>query len=83
MVSRNRKTKKCGEKLKIKQRVQYSIIENFSSTNKSDSSDYRQLLISEIEMMVIHDFQIGKENLEWDKKQCISSKKRLSKTKLI
>ena len=33
----------------IKQRVRYSIIENFSSSKKSDSSDYRQLLISEIE----------------------------------
>ena len=32
-----------------KQRVRYSIIENFSSSKKSDSSDYRQLLISEIE----------------------------------
>ena len=32
-----------------KQRVRYSVIENFSSSYKSDSSDYRQLLISEIE----------------------------------
>ena len=32
-----------------KQRVHYSVIENFSSSKKSDSSDYRQLLISEIE----------------------------------
>ena len=32
-----------------KQRVRYSVIENFSSFNKSDSSDYHQLLISEIE----------------------------------
>ena len=53
MVSCNRKTKKKyfekkGKELS-KQRVQYSIIENFSSSHKSDSSDYRQLLISEIE----------------------------------
>ena len=53
MVSCNRKTKKRyfekkGKEL-TKQRVQYSIIENFSSSHKSDSSDYRQLLISEIE----------------------------------
>ena len=39
---------KKGKEL-TKQRVQYSIIENFSSSHKSDSSDYRQLLISEIE----------------------------------
>ena len=39
---------KKGKEL-TKQRVQYSVIENFSSSHKSDSSDYRQLLISEIE----------------------------------
>ena len=39
---------KKGKEL-TKQRVRYSVIENFSSFYKSDSSDYRQLLISEIE----------------------------------
>jgi len=39
---------KKGKEL-TKQRVRYSVIENFSSSHKSDSSDYRQLLISEIE----------------------------------
>ena len=39
---------KRGKEL-TKQRVRYSVIENFSSSKKSDSSDYRQLLISEIE----------------------------------
>ena len=39
---------KRGKEL-TKQRHRYSVIENFSSSNKSDSSDYRQLLISEIE----------------------------------
>ena len=39
---------KRGKEL-TKQRVRYSVIENFSSSHKSDSSDYRQLLISEIE----------------------------------
>jgi len=39
---------KKGKEL-TKQRVRYSVIENFSSLYKSDSSDYRQLLISEIE----------------------------------
>ena len=39
---------KKGKEL-TKQRVRYSVIENFSSSYKSDSSDYRQLLISEIE----------------------------------
>jgi hypothetical protein len=39
---------KKGKKL-TKQRVQYSVIEDFKSSNKSDSSDYRQILISEIE----------------------------------
>ena len=39
---------KKGKEL-TKQRVHYSVIENFSSSKKSDSSDYRQLLISEIE----------------------------------
>ena len=53
MVSCNGKTKKRhfekkGKEL-TKQRVRYSVIENFSSSHKSDSSDYRQLLISEIE----------------------------------
>ena len=53
MVSCNGKTKKKTllkkEKELTKQRVRYSVIENFSSSYKSDSSDYRQLLISEIE----------------------------------
>ena len=40
--------KKNGKEL-TKQRVQYSVIEDFKSSNKSDSSDYRQILISEIE----------------------------------
>ena len=49
----NGKTKKKtllkkGKEL-TKQRVRYSVIENFSSSYKSDSSDYRKLLISEIE----------------------------------
>ena len=53
MVSCNGKTKKKtllkkGKEL-TKQRVRYSVIENFSSSYKSDSSDYRQLLISELE----------------------------------
>ena len=53
MVSCNGKTKKKtllkkGKEL-TKQRVRYSVIENFNSSYKSDSSDYRQLLISEIE----------------------------------
>lgn len=53
MVSCNGKTKKRhfekkGKEL-TKQRVRYSVIENFSSSYKSDSSDYRQLLISELE----------------------------------
>jgi len=39
---------KKGKEL-TKQRVRYSVIENFSSSHKSDSSDYNQLLISEIE----------------------------------
>ena len=39
---------KKGKEL-TKQRVRYSVIENFNSSYKSDSSDYRQLLISEIE----------------------------------
>ena len=45
---KKRHFEKKGKEL-TRQRVQYSIIENFSSSNKSDSSDYRQLLISEIE----------------------------------
>lgn len=45
---KKRYIEKRGKEL-TKQRVQYSVIENFSSSNKSDSSDYRQLLISEIE----------------------------------
>ncbi|MDA8639842.1 hypothetical protein N9W60_01990 [Flavobacteriaceae bacterium] len=39
---------KKGKEL-TKQRVRYSVIENFNSSHKSDSSDYRQLFISEIE----------------------------------
>ncbi|MDA8698496.1 hypothetical protein N9M11_00025 [Flavobacteriaceae bacterium] len=39
---------KKGKEL-TKQRFRYSVIENFNSSHKSDSSDYRQLLISEIE----------------------------------
>jgi len=39
---------KKGKEL-TKQRFRYSVIENFNSSYKSDSSDYRQLLISEIE----------------------------------
>ena len=39
---------KKGKEL-TKQKVRYSVIENFNSSYKSDSSDYRQLLISEIE----------------------------------
>ena len=45
---KKRHFEKKGREL-TKQRFRYSIIENFSSSNKSDSSDYRQLLISEIE----------------------------------
>jgi hypothetical protein len=45
---KKRYIEKRGKEL-TKQRVQYSIIENFKSSIKSDSSDYRQLLISEIE----------------------------------
>lgn len=45
---KKRHFEKKGKEL-TKQRVQYSIIENFSSSHKSDSSDYRQILISEIE----------------------------------
>ena len=45
---KKRHFEKKGKEL-TKQRVRYSIIENFSSFYKSDSSDYRQLLISEIE----------------------------------
>ncbi len=53
MLSCNRKIKKRyfekkGKEL-TKQRVRYSVIENYNSSYKSDSSDYRQLLISEIE----------------------------------
>tara|TARA_B100001059_G_scaffold235289_1_gene280439 strand:+ start:1056 stop:1454 length:399 start_codon:yes stop_codon:yes gene_type:complete len=47
-----RQKKRCFEKNGkelTKQRVQYSVIEDFKSSNKSDSSDYRQILISEIE----------------------------------
>ena len=39
---------KKGKEL-TKQKVRYSVIENFNSSYKSDSSDYRQLLISELE----------------------------------
>ena len=45
---KKRHFEKKGKEL-TKQRVRYSVIENFSSSHKSDSSDYRQLLISEIE----------------------------------
>ena len=45
---KKRHFEKRGKEL-TKQRVQYSVIENFNSSYKSDSSDYRQLLISEIE----------------------------------
>lgn len=45
---KKRHFEKKGKEL-TKQRVRYSVIENFSSSYKSDSSDYRQLLISEIE----------------------------------
>jgi hypothetical protein len=45
---KKRHFEKKGKELN-KQRVQYSVIENFSPSNESDSSDYRQLLISEIE----------------------------------
>ena len=45
---KKRHFEKRGKEL-TKQRVRYSVIENFSSSYKSDSSDYRQLLISEIE----------------------------------
>ena len=45
---KKRHFEKKGKEL-TKQRVRYSVIENFNSSYKSDSSDYRQLLISEIE----------------------------------
>lgn len=45
---KKRHFEKKGKEL-TKQRVRYSVIENFSSSYKSDSSDFRQLLISEIE----------------------------------
>ena len=45
---KKRHFEKKGKEL-TKQRVRYSVIENFSSSHNSDSSDYRQLLISEIE----------------------------------
>ena len=45
---KKRHFEKKGKEL-TKQRVRYSVIENFSSSYKSDSSDYRQLLISELE----------------------------------
>jgi len=45
---KKRHFEKKGKEL-TKQRVRYSVVENFSSSYKSDSSDYRQLLISEIE----------------------------------
>ncbi|MCH1547916.1 MAG: hypothetical protein L7S44_05085 [Flavobacteriaceae bacterium] len=45
---KKRHFEKRGKEL-TKQRVQYSVIENFNSSYKSDSSDYRQLLISKIE----------------------------------
>jgi len=45
---KKRHFEKRGKEL-TKQRVRYSVIENFNSSYKSDSSDYRQLLISKIE----------------------------------
>jgi len=45
---KKRHFEKKGKEL-TKQRVRYSVIENFNSSYKSDSSDYHQLLISEIE----------------------------------
>ena len=45
---KKRHFEKKGKEL-TKQRVRYSVIENFKSSYKSDSLDYRQLLISEIE----------------------------------
>ena len=45
---KKRHFEKKGKELN-KQRVQYYVIENFNPSNESDSSDYRQLLISEIE----------------------------------
>ena len=45
---KKRHFEKKGKEL-TKQRFRYSVIENFNSSYKSDSSDYRQLLISEIE----------------------------------
>ncbi len=45
---KKRHFEKKGKEL-TKQRVRHSLIENFSSSYKSDSSDYLQLLISEIE----------------------------------
>jgi hypothetical protein len=45
---KKRHFEKKGKELN-KQRVQYYVIENFTPSNESDSSDYRQLLISEIE----------------------------------
>ena len=51
LVTERQKKRHFEKKAKelTKQRVHYSVIENFSSSKKSDSSDYRQLLISEIE----------------------------------
>ena len=45
---KKRHFEKKGKEL-TKQRVRYSVIENFSSSYKSDSSDYRHLLIFDIE----------------------------------
>ena len=39
---------KTGKEL-TKQRISYSVVQNFNSSYKADSSEYRQLLISEIE----------------------------------
>ena len=59
---KKRHFEKKGKEL-TKQRVRYSVIENFSSSYKSDSSDYRQLLISEIEddntFYIIDDHCVG------------------------
>lgn len=45
---KKRNIQKKGKEL-TKQRVQYSVDENFDSFNKSHLSDYRKLLISDVE----------------------------------
>ena len=58
-----------------KQRVRYSIIENFNSSFKSDLSEYRQLLIIEIEKDGISIvYMVTKQWVGWEKKQDISFK---------